>query len=104
MKVNTSMPGPGGLTTAWRTLDKGQRTAAVGIQMLGQRYSALTKAMEPQVFQVFNTGLKLAGSLLGPVGQLATSAGKGIESFLVQFTANSGIQQFICFLAREAGP
>ena len=104
MKVKTAMTGPGGLTAAWGTLDKGQRNAAVGIQMLGQRYSALTKAMEPQIFQVFNQGLHLASTLLGPVAQLAASAGKGISSFLAQFTASSGIQQFISFLAKEAGP
>src|SRR6266851_3780462 len=104
MKVQKAMTGPGGLTAAWGTLDKGQRNAALGVQALGHQYIALTKAMEPTVFQVFNQGLHLAGSLLGPVAQLAASAGKGISSFLGQFTANSGIQQFISFLAKEAGP
>jgi hypothetical protein len=104
MKVKTAMTGPGGLAAAWGTLDNRQRNAALGIQALGQQYSALAKAMEPQVFQVFNQGLHLASTLLGPVGQLAASAGKGISSFLAQFTANSGIQQFIGFLAKEAGP
>src|SRR5258708_1763718 len=96
--------GGGGLAAAWDTLDNRQRNAGLGIQALQAQYPGLAKAMEPRVFQVFNTGLHLAESLLGPVGQLAASAGKGIESFLVPFTAHSGLQQFIGFLAKECCP
>ena len=103
-KITTAMTGPGGLAAAWGTLDKQQRNAAVGIQQISQRYAGLAKALEPQVFQVFNEGLSLANSLLGPTSRLATAAGHGLSSFLTQFTNDSGIQQFISFLSHEAAP
>ena len=103
-KITTAMTGPGGLAAAWGTLDKQQRNAAVGIQQISQRYAGLAKALEPQVFQVFNEGLSLANSLLGPTSHLAEAAGRGLSSFLTQFTNDSGIQHFISFLSHEAAP
>src|SRR5262249_30847745 len=92
------------LNAAWSTLDKQQRSAALSVQTLGAQYSKLATAMEPQVFQVFNAGLTLADSLLGPVSELASKAADGVESLVTQFRQDSGIQQFIRFLAGEAGP
>src|SRR5258708_34908706 len=74
--------GGGGLAAAWDTLDNRQRNAGLGIQALQAQYHGLAKAMEPRVFQVFNSGLHLAESLLGPFGQLAASAGEGVPAAL----------------------
>jgi hypothetical protein len=104
LSIQKAMTGPGGLAAAWGSLDNRQRVAVQGVQALGDRYTGLAHAMEPQVFQVFNTTLGLANSLLGPTAKLATAAGWGIETFLLQFKASSGIQQFISFLAKIAGP
>ena len=104
MKITTAMSGPGGLAAAWETLDNRQRNAALGVQALGREYTTLARAMEPQVFQVFNQGLSLANSLLGPVGQLARTSGLGIADFLANFSADSGIQQFVTFLSTQARP
>lgn len=103
-KIGTALTGPGGLAAGWDTLDNRQRNAALGIQALGRDYGQLARAMEPQVFQVFNQGLTLAHSLLGPVGQLARTSGQGISDFLATFSADSGIQHFISFLATQARP
>ena len=104
VKVTQAVSGPAGLAKAWSTMDQGQRNAARSVLALKNEYLGLTKAMEPQVFQVFNTTLRLTESLLGPLAQLAGQAAKGIESMLAGFTVNSGIQQFIRFLATEARP
>lgn len=103
-KVVTALTGPGGIAASWDTLDNRQRNAALGIQALGQDYSVLARQMEPQVFQVFNQGLTLAHSLLGPVGQLAHTSGQGISDFLAQFSADSGVQQFFAYLSTVARP
>lgn len=105
LKVTTALSSKGGgLAAQWVTLDNRQRVAAVGVQALMDRYTGLTKAMEPQVFQVFNTALGLANSLLGPTAKLAQNAGAGIESFLIQFSQRAGLQQFITDMAGIAGP
>ncbi len=92
------------MAQAWAVMDAGQQQIALSVLALKSRYIDLAKAMEPQTFQVFNTGLHLAGQLLGPVAQLADAAGKGLENFLAGFTTSSGIDQFIRFLSREAAP
>lgn len=105
MKVTAALSAKGGgLAAQWETLDNRQRVAALGVQDLMNRYTGLTRAMEPQVFQVFNTALGLANSLLGPTAKLAQNAGQGIESFLVQFSQRAGLQQFITDMAGIAGP
>src|SRR5262249_40546349 len=83
-KIAGALTGPGGLNAAWSTLDKQQRSAALSVQTLGAQYSKLATAMEPQVFQVFNAGLTLADSLLGPVSELASKAADGVESLVTQ--------------------
>ncbi|HEX7994939.1 MAG TPA: transglycosylase SLT domain-containing protein [Streptosporangiaceae bacterium] len=102
--ISTAISNPGGLQANLGLLDAQQRKAGQSILNLQQRYDGLAKAMEPQVFQVFNTGLRLADSLLGPVAQLAQQAAGGIEDLFAGFTTQSGIQQFISFLAKEAAP
>ena len=104
MKVKTALTGPGGLVAAWGTLDNSQRGMALGLQALLARYRGLATAMDPVTLRVFNSGLALANSLLGPTAKLAASAGAGLSSFLRDFTAGSGIQRFVSFLATQAGP
>lgn len=103
-KVSAALTAKGGLADSWVTLDSRQRNAALGIQALGQDYQVLAKRMEPQVFQVFNQGLTLAHSLLGPTGELARTSGQGISDFLATFSADSGLQHFIAYLSTIARP
>ncbi len=103
-KVAAALTDKNGLADSWMTLDNRQRNAALSVQALGRDYSDLAKQMEPQVFQVFNQGVALAGKLLGPVGQLAHSSGQGISDFLATFSANSGLQHFISYLSTLARP
>jgi hypothetical protein len=103
-KVTTALTGPGGLTAAWGTLDNRQRNMALGVQALGHRFTDLSAAMEPRTAQVFGTALGLVNTALGPFSQLAQNAGTALESFLVQFSQRAGLNQFITFMAHEAGP
>lgn len=103
-KITTALTGPGGLAKAWGSLDNNQRLAANSVLDLKTQYMGLAKAMEPQVFQVFNSTLRLTQSVLGPVAQLAAQAGKGIENLVAGFTVNSGIQQFFRFMSTIAAP
>src|ERR1700722_2721824 len=84
-KIGTALTGTGGLSASWDTLDNRQRNAALGVQALGQDYSALAKSMEPQVFQVFNQGLSIANGLLAPTGQLAGTSGEGLLDLQASF-------------------
>src|SRR6266568_1189983 len=104
LKVKTALTGPGGLAAAWGTLDNRQKNMAAGVQNLSSRYHDLSLSMEPRVAQTFGTALGIVNSALGPFSQLAAASGTALESFLVQFSHQSGLNQFITFMAREAGP
>jgi hypothetical protein len=104
LKVKTALTGPGGLDAAWGTLDNRQRNMALGVQALGSRFKDLSTAMEPRTAQVFGTALGLVNSALGPFSQLAGNAGTALEQFLIQFAHQGGLNQFITFMAHEAGP
>ena len=103
-KVSTALTGPGGLTAAWGTLDNRQRNMALGVQALGHRFTDLAGAMEPRTAQLFGTALGIVNNALGPFSHLAGDAGSALEGFLVQFAHRSGLNQFITFMAHEAGP
>src|SRR5882724_10977708 len=93
--VVKAMSGPGGLTAGWASLNARQKTAAAGVEALKTRYDALSASLQPRTFQVFNTALSTANSLLGPLGKLAAASGAGVERFLVQFENDAGLQKFI---------
>ena len=103
-KVTDALTGKGGLAENWVTLDTRQKNAALSVQALGQDYAGLAKAMEPQVFQVFNQGLGIANKLLGPTAQLAKASGQGISDFLAEFSQDSGLNHFIVYLSTIARP
>ena len=102
--MTTALAAPGGLAASWTSLTVRQQNAALSLRTLIANYHGLATAMQPTTFLAFNAGLGLANSLLGPTAKLANSAGLGVASFLTQFTAHSGIQQFVSFLATQAGP
>jgi hypothetical protein len=97
----------GGLQGNLQTLDPAQQQAARGLLALEDQYSSFSKALAPEVFQVFNTGLKTAGTLLGDVAPVAKSAGQGINSVLKAVNADLNSaqwKQFFTWMAQNAGP
>lgn len=97
----------GGLQGNLQTLNPAQQQAARGLLALEDQYSSFSKALAPEVFSVFNTGLKTASTLLHDAAPVAASAGKGIDSVLSAVNADLNSAQwtrFFSWMAQNAGP
>lgn len=88
-------------------LDPAQRAAYDSLGALKGQFSGFTKELEPQVFGVFNQGLKLAGGLLGDVEPVAAATGKALGTVVGEIAADFKTQQwqqFFGWMAQTAGP
>lgn len=97
----------GGLQGNLQSLDPLQQQAARGLLALEGQYGSFTKALAPEAFSAFNSGLKIASGLLHDVAPVAQSAGKGLSTVLGEVDAEfrSGTwQKFFGFMAQNAGP
>lgn len=104
LPITKAISGPGGVAGAWNTLDNRQRQAVQSTQLLGREYSALAKTLEPQVFQTYNTALQFGNGLLRDATPLAHRAAGAIESFLIQFKDQSGLNGFVRFSTGQVVP
>ncbi len=97
----------GGLAANMAKLNPEQQKVAQGLLGLGTEFAAFQKQMQPEVFTVFNEGIRLAGHLLHDVQPVAKATGIALGGMLGQIDAEfqSGQwQQFFGFMARTAGP
>jgi len=97
----------GGLQGNLQTLNPAQQQAAKGLLALEDQYNAFSKALAPEVFSAFNSGLKIASTLLHDAAPVAASAGKGLDSVLVAVDADLNSaqwKQFFTWMAQNAGP
>lgn len=97
----------GGLQGNLQTLNPQQQQAARGLLALENQYSSFSKALAPEVFSVFNSGLGIASTLLHDAEPVAAAAGKGLGSVIdaVNTDLNSAQwQQFFGFMAATAAP
>ncbi|HEX7164251.1 MAG TPA: hypothetical protein VF223_23790, partial [Trebonia sp.] len=97
----------GGLQANLASLDPQQQQAAKGLLALEDQYNSFSKALAPEVFSVFNSGLKTASGLLSDVTPVAQAAGKGIDSVLNAVNADlngAQWQQFFGWMAQNAAP
>lgn len=97
----------GGLQGNLQTLNPQQQQAARGLLALESQYSSFSKALAPEVFAVFNSGLGTASTLLHDAGPVAESAGKGLGSVITAVNADLNSaqwQQFFGFMAQNAAP
>lgn len=88
-------------------LDPAQKAAYTSLGLLKGQFSGFTKALEPEVFSVFNQGLKLADGLLGDVEPVAAATGKALGVLVGDISADLKTQQwqqFFGFMAQSAGP
>lgn len=70
-----------------KSLDPAERAAVRGIHQLSATYSRMAKAFEPDVFKVFNTGLKVANNLLPTLKPFADTAATAIDGLLKKLAA-----------------
>jgi len=97
----------GGLSANMAKLDPEQQKLARSILGLGKQYDAFQKALEPEVLNVFDKGIRLAGNVMHDVQPIAAATGKALGSMLSAIDAEfkSGTwQSFFAFMARTAGP
>jgi len=97
----------GGLAANMAALDPEQRKLAKSVLVLQDEYHAFSKSLEPQVLDVFGTGIRTAGHLMHDMQPIAAAAGKALDSMLGAIDAEfqSGTwQDFFAFMGRTAGP
>jgi hypothetical protein len=99
--------GLGGLGLAAFGVAKNQKLMAAELAPLKAEFADFTKALQPAVLGVFNTGIKLAGGLLHDIQPVAQATGKAFDSFLgtidAEFRSRTW-QDFFGFMAAQAGP
>jgi hypothetical protein len=97
----------GGLQANLSKLTPAQQQAGRSLLGLQRDYAAFSKSLQPQVLSVFNTGLRLAGNLMGDVAPVAKATGIALNSMLAavdrEFRSQTW-QQFFGFMAKNAGP
>ena len=97
----------GGLAANLKTLDPAQRNLAGSVIALEGDYKSFQQALEPEVFTVFNAGLKLAKNLMSDVEPVAKATGSALGGFLGTIDAefkSQTWQQFFTWMAANVGP
>src|SRR5260221_397517 len=95
----------GGLSANMHKLNPEQQALALSLLGLGQQYHQFQLALQPQVFGVFNQGIKIAGQLMHDVQPVAAATGTAFGTFLGQFGAtlqDPQWTQFWAFMAQTA--
>ena len=99
--------GLGGLGLAALGVAKNQKLMAAELAPLKAQFADFTKALQPTVLSIFNTGIKVAGGLLHDIQPVAQATGKAFDGFLGQIDAefrSRTWQNFFGFMAQQAGP
>ena len=92
---------------ALASLDPAQQTAYDSLGALKDQFGGFAKALEPQVLDLFNRGLRIARGLLDDIAPVAKAVGDALGGMLGQIDKEfrSGTwQQFFGFMADTAGP
>ena len=99
-----------GLKLAQEQLSKlpaSEQMAITGLQKLSTSFHAMSKAFEPQVFSVFNSGLRLMSTLLPTIAPFASTFASSMTKWLTNLNNSahgSGFQNFIKSLHQIEGP
>jgi hypothetical protein len=99
--------GLGGLGLAAFGVAKNQKLMAAELAPLKAEFAGFTKALQPTVLGVFNTGIKVAGGLLHDIQPVAKATGAAFDGFLGQIDTefkSRTWQNFFGFMAAQAGP
>lgn len=92
------------LLGSWST----QQTAAVlSLNLLKNAFHGFQQALAPQIFGVFNAGIKVASALLPSLAALAKATGPALISLANGLAAafkGPEFKAFVAFLAAQAGP
>lgn len=92
-------------TAAYVGLDAGQRKAAESLVALKDQFHAFTAQFQPQVFDLFNQGLKLASGLMKDFAPIIKGSFTALDGLAAQFekaVSGPGGAKFIKFLTTEA--
>jgi hypothetical protein len=92
---------------AWNTLSPQQQTAAGLISALSDKFSKLADKLAPDVFRVFNAGLRVANTLLPFLLPLAKTAADVLVRLLGgfdQFAHSAGFRDFMTQMTQLSGP
>jgi hypothetical protein len=95
------------LAQDWASLNGPQTAAVKGIQTLESSFGRLASKLAPDVFKVFNDGLRAANILLPFLLPLATASAGAIDGLvkrLAQFASSPGFKAFITQMSQLAGP
>jgi hypothetical protein len=88
-------------------LPPAERDTILGIRGLKTEYLDMAKAFEPDVFKIFDEGVKVANSLLKESKPLADAAASGVEGLLKQadkFTQSQGFKQWLKQITPDIAP
>jgi predicted RecA/RadA family phage recombinase len=92
---------------AWSQLSPQQQTAAGLISALSAKFGKLADLLAPDVFKVFNAGLRVANTLLPfllPLAQSITGTLVKLLGNVDQFGKSAGFRDFIAQMTQLAGP
>jgi hypothetical protein len=95
------------LKADYASLDPAERGAVRGIQGLMNTYHAMAKAFEPQVFKIFNDGLKIANNLLPTLTPFANTFANALDGLLKKvgkFSESKGFKDWLAQFHKLEGP
>jgi hypothetical protein len=95
------------LAQDWAALNGPQTAAVKGVQSLESSFGRLAAKLAPDVFKVFNDGLRAANILLPFLLPLATASAGAIDGLvknLGRFAQSAGFRDFIRQMSALAGP
>ena len=84
-----------------------EQMAITGLQKLSTSFHSMSKAFEPQVFSVFNSGLRLMSTLLPTIAPFASTFASSMTKWLQNLDNSahgSGFQNFIKQFQSISGP
>ena len=88
-------------------LPASERDIVLGVRDIKTEYDKLAKSFAPDVFKIFDEGVKIANNLLKEAKPLADAAATGIEGILKQadkFTASKGFKDWLKQITPDIAP
>src|SRR5258708_7358567 len=89
----------GGLSANMHKLNPEQQQLAQSLLGTGSAYHQFAQQLQPEVFAVFNAGIKLAGQLMHDIEPVTAATGASFATFLGQFGATLQSPQWTQFWA-----